>query len=67
MADGNGLDWRKSGFCGSSACVEVAISADAVLVRDAADRDGGQLTFERAGWAAFMAELAAGRLARPPA
>jgi len=66
MADGSGLAWRKSVFCGTNACVEVAFSADAVMVRDSGDRDGPRLAFDRGGWKAFLGELSAGRLGRRP-
>lgn len=67
MADGRRLAWRKSTFCGSSACVEVALGADGVTVRDSGDYDGPRLEFDRGGWTAFLGELSAGRLERRPA
>ena len=64
MVEGTRLAWRKSTFCGTSACVEVATSGGSVLVRDADDPDGAHLAFDRAGWKAFVDELSAGRLVR---
>ncbi|WP_203856733.1 DUF397 domain-containing protein [Plantactinospora mayteni] len=49
--------WRKSTRSTSNggACVEVADNLPGVvLVRDTKDRDGGTLTFEPAGWQAFV-------------
>jgi hypothetical protein len=47
-------NWRKSSYSGSNGgeCVEVA-SANAVLVRDTADRNSPVLTFTVAAWRAF--------------
>ena len=49
--------WRKSSYSngnGGSNCVEVALRADAVAVRDSKDRDGPVLTFTPAEWLAFL-------------
>ncbi|GGM15829.1 DUF397 domain-containing protein [Dactylosporangium sucinum] len=54
------LEWRKSDFCGSSSCVEVAKHADSFLVRDAKNPNGSVLTFDRAEWDAFVAGVRAG-------
>jgi len=54
------MDWRKSSHSGANGgdCVEVA-SADGVMVRDTADRDGATLAFGAKAWAAFVARLRA--------
>jgi hypothetical protein len=51
-------DWRKSSYSGSNGgqCVEVA-SAEAVMVRDTTDRDGGTLEFTAEAWTAFAESL----------
>jgi hypothetical protein len=51
-------DWRKSSYSGANGgqCVEVA-SADAVMVRDTTNRDGGTLSFNAAAWTAFLGTL----------
>jgi hypothetical protein len=51
-------NWRKSSYSGDNggACVEVA-SANAVLVRDTADRGGAVLTFTADAWRAFIAAI----------
>ena len=51
-------NWRKSSYSGDNGgeCVEVA-SAEAVLVRDTADRSGPVLTFTADAWRAFMAAI----------
>jgi hypothetical protein len=59
----NAVNWFKSTYSGSSGdCVEVAVpDSDAVLIRDSKDPDGPRLTFDRAAWAAFIAETKAGK------
>jgi hypothetical protein len=51
-------NWRKSSYSGSNGgeCVEVA-TADAVLVRDTADRNGPVLTFTPDAWRAFTTAI----------
>ena len=51
-------NWRKSSYSGDNggACVEVA-SADAVLVRDTADRGGAVVTFNAGAWRAFISSI----------
>lgn len=51
------LLWRKSSRCDSGACVEVAINADRVLVRQSDNPDGPVLTFTHPEWAAFLGWL----------
>ena len=50
--------WRKSSYSGPNGgeCVEIA-AAEAVLVRDTADRDGPVLTFTAEAWRAFTATI----------
>lgn len=54
--------WIKSSYCkpGGNECVEVSIGTHEIKVRDSKDRSGGQLTFTRAEWAAFVAGTQAG-------
>lgn len=53
--------WRRSEFCGSQACVEVAKpAADVLLVRDAKNPQGPVLSFDRAEWDAFVEGVRAG-------
>lgn len=58
MVDSNrsGIIWRKStrSGAGSSNCLEVAIDAGRVLVRDSKDPDGPVLEFSRDSWSAFV-------------
>ncbi|WP_332307072.1 DUF397 domain-containing protein [Thermobifida cellulosilytica] len=55
--------WRKSSYStNTGACVEVAETARAVLVRDTQHRELGHLAFTPGEWAAFLAEVRAGRL-----
>ena len=53
------LEWRKSGYSGTSNCVEVAgaTCCGLVHVRDSKDPDGPQLAFSPAVWAQFLAQL----------
>jgi len=49
--------WRKSSYSGPNGCVEVAISAHTVAVRDSKDRGGPALTFTLQEWTAFVAAV----------
>lgn len=61
VADGRReLIWRKSQFCASNACVEVARDDTRFLVRDSADPDGRRLAFRDADWESFIAALRRG-------
>ncbi|CAG6396143.1 DUF397 domain-containing protein [Streptomyces cocklensis] len=58
--------WRKSSYSGASNgdCVEVADGiVGAVPVRDSKDPQGPALVFPAAAWAAFLADVKAGRFA----
>ncbi|MGC9667168.1 DUF397 domain-containing protein [Planosporangium sp. 12N6] len=52
--------WRRSSFCGSGACIEVARVDEAYLLRDSKDPEGPVLTFTEAEWEAFVAGVRAG-------
>lgn len=56
--------WRKSSFSsGSGNCLEFAeLEGTGVLVRDTQHRELGHLDFTPGEWAAFLAEVRAGRL-----
>ncbi|MFE9347171.1 DUF397 domain-containing protein [Streptomyces olivaceus] len=53
--------WLRSTYSGSSGdnCAEVALRAEAVLVRDSKDTDRPALTISSGAWAAFAASVAA--------
>ncbi|MGW5349069.1 DUF397 domain-containing protein [Streptomyces sp. NPDC004031] len=57
--------WRKSSFSGNSnpdSCVEVADGFTGVVpVRDSKDPQGPALVFPVGAWAAFVADVKAGR------
>jgi hypothetical protein len=55
-----GLKWFKSSYSTAEGpdCVEVAVSAQAVHVRDSKDPQGPHLTFGPAEWTAFLAYAA---------
>jgi hypothetical protein len=68
--NGNAVDhlaaiWRKSSYSNhQSACVEVArIGQETIAFRDSKDPDGPVLAFTRSEAAAFVASVAAGRIA----
>ena len=52
-------NWRKSTYSDSTGgqCVEIASSANAILVRDTTDRDGYTLTVPDGAWARFTDSL----------
>lgn len=63
MAERESLEWRRSDRCGEAGtCVEVAITPDAVLVRDGKDPDGPRLRVDHATWREFIAGLRADEL-----
>jgi hypothetical protein len=55
-------EWRRSGACtgADSTCVEVAVGADEVAVRDSKDAVGPALRFTAAEWRAFLDGVRAG-------
>jgi hypothetical protein len=56
--DVTGAPWRKSSHSGGNGgeCVEVA-SADTVMVRDTADREGVTLSFGTSAWLVFLSSV----------
>jgi hypothetical protein len=51
-------DWRTSSRSdGGSNCIQVAIAADAVAIRDSKDPDGPILIFPRESWTQFLAAV----------
>jgi len=52
-------NWRTASYSGANGgeCVEVASAADAVLVRDTRNRDGGTLSVSASAWRAFVAAM----------
>jgi hypothetical protein len=57
------MEWFKSSYCADGSCVEVAkIDEDVVGLRDSKRPDQNFLTFGRAEWASFIAEIKAERL-----
>jgi Domain of unknown function (DUF397) len=52
--------WRKSRFCESGACVEVADIDEIVAVRDGKAPNGAMLQFTRSEWRAFVDGIRAG-------
>jgi hypothetical protein len=54
--------WRRSSRCASTACIEVALGAAIVKVRDSEHPAGARLEFPAAAWNAFLGGLRQGRL-----
>lgn len=54
------VDWRKSTYCDTSACVEVGRIGDRIALRDSKDPEGPVLQFDRQEWNAFVAGVGAG-------
>jgi hypothetical protein len=46
--------WTTSSFCDSASCVEVARTADSVLVRNSVDKSGPIVQFTPHEWAVFI-------------
>jgi hypothetical protein len=64
--DVEGLRWRKSTrSAANGACVEIAETADTVLVRDSKDATGPRLEFGYASWQAFISSVRAGAFDGP--
>ncbi|MQA05007.1 MAG: DUF397 domain-containing protein [Streptosporangiales bacterium] len=55
--------WRKSSFSNPHNCVEVALIAGGVAVRDSTNPQGDPLVFDNAEWRAFVRGAAAGEFA----
>jgi hypothetical protein len=58
------VTWRKSSYSSSNGgdCVEVGVNVPgAAPVRDSKDSQGPALTFTTEAWAAFLADVRAGR------
>ena len=56
----NTPQWQKSSYCGTNACVEVALTSDAVLVRDSKNPLAMPLAFTADEWTAFVKGVKAG-------
>ena len=52
--------WRRSSWCSTSSCVEVAQVNGAVAVRDSKTADGAVLLYTPEEWHAFIAGVKAG-------
>ena len=53
--------WKRSSYCGTSACVEVAAIGPSVFVRDAKNPDGGSFEASGQGWSKFIDAIKSGR------
>jgi len=52
-------NWRKSSYSGADGgeCIEVATTADVVIVRDTKNRNGGMLMVPASVWRAFVSTV----------
>jgi hypothetical protein len=50
-------DWLRSSYCDTSACVEVAMGAEGIGIRDGKRPDGPVLSFSHAEWEAFVSGI----------
>ena len=52
-------NWRTASYSGANGgeCVEVASAADAIMVRDTKNRNGGMLSVPANAWRAFIAKM----------
>jgi len=55
-----GLTWRRSSFCASGECVEIATRDDMVLVRDSKAPQAGILSFNADEFRSFVRGVVAG-------
>jgi hypothetical protein len=53
-------EWQKSSYCSTSACVEVAVTSNGVLVRDSKNPEVAPLSFNMDEWSAFVQGVRAG-------
>jgi uncharacterized protein DUF397 len=53
-------EWQKSSYCGTNACVEVAMTSNVVLVRDSKNPESAPLSFTTDEWSAFVQGVRAG-------
>jgi hypothetical protein len=56
------LRWRRSTYCSSGGCVEVAKAPQTVRVRDAKDPEGPSLVVSVEAWREFVASVKRGDL-----
>jgi len=56
--------WQKSSYCGTNACVEIAQTSDAVLVRDSKNPEIAPLSFTADEWSAFVKGVQAGEFSQ---
>ena len=57
-------EWQKSSYCGTNACVEVALTSDTVLVRDSKNPQVAPLSFTADEWSAFVQGVRAGEFSQ---
>ena len=63
VSDLSGARWRKSSRSGAgNDCVELVVADIGAAVRDSKNAEAGHVSFETAGWDAFMGIVKEGRL-----
>lgn len=58
----NNLMFKRSSFCSTGSCVEVATAGGEFFIRDSKHPEGPVLRFTSAEWTVFLAGAAAGEL-----
>jgi hypothetical protein len=59
------VTFRRSSFCGSTECIEVALQENVVILRDSAQPNGNMLHYTVEGWRSFVRNIKAGGLSDP--
>lgn len=59
--------WRTSTRCDANSCVEVAVLAEIVAIRNSADPDGPVLMFSRDAWRGLLSCIREGEFGVSPA
>ncbi len=52
--------WRKSSFCASGECIEVAAQSGMIVLRDSKEPSGGMLRYTTEEWQSFVKGIKAG-------
>lgn len=52
--------YRRSSYCGTNACVEIATTPDRAYMRDSKDTNSPVLEFDASAWLGFLTAIRAG-------
>jgi Domain of unknown function (DUF397) len=59
------LAWRKTSFCASGECIEVAQRDDLIILRDSTQPDGRMLRYPAEQWRSFICTVKASEFDSP--